>query len=79
MSDRNGTRNEIAAVIPPNSGGARKKGSDKDRISALEGEVERLGGALDRALYELRSMRQRLEEANARKRTGDLGNAGTKV
>ena len=63
MSNENGTSpvRFVSAV-------RARKLSDKDRIAVLEGEVERLGGTLDQALGELRSIRQRLEA----RRSGDL-------
>jgi hypothetical protein len=46
--------------------------TDKERIATLEGEVERLGSTLDQALGEMRCIRQKLEDANAVRRSGDI-------
>jgi hypothetical protein len=67
MTNQNG--NVTPSAVTPNLG---KNKTEKDRLAALEGEVERLGGALDRAISELRDVRRKLEETNARKRTGDI-------
>lgn len=51
---------------------ARTRKTDAARVIELEAENKRLSKELDNALAELRTARQKLETANAAKRSGDL-------